>query len=58
MIDQLKKEPALLGTMVAAILPVAIICGLDPETGGAIGTMITVLVGVWIRSKVSPVVKA
>lgn len=50
----LQAEPALVGAAVAAILPVLLILGLDPELGGALATAVTFLVGLWVRSQVSP----
>ncbi len=48
----LKREPAVIGTTVAAIMPVLILFGVNPKIGGAIATAFTVLIGLWIRSKV------
>ena len=48
----LEKEPAVIGTTVAAIMPVLILFGLNPKIGGAIATAFTVLIGLWIRSQV------
>lgn len=48
----LRAEPAMIGTAVAAIIPVLLILGLDPTTGGALATAVTVLAGLWIRSQV------
>lgn len=47
-----EKEPAMIGTTVAAILPVLILFGVNPKIGGAIATAFTVLIGLWIRSQV------
>jgi hypothetical protein len=48
----LKSEPAMIGTAVAAIVPVLLVLGLDPTLGGAMATAVTVLAGLWIRSQV------
>jgi len=50
----LRDEPALVGTIVSAVIGLALVLGLDPAWGGAIGSLVTVLAGVWIRSSVYP----
>lgn len=50
----LRNEPALVGTIVSAVIGLALVLGLDPTLGGAIGALLTVIAGVWIRSSVYP----
>jgi hypothetical protein len=50
----LRDEPALVGTIVSAAIGLALVLGLDPTVGGAIGSLVTVLAGVWIRASVYP----
>jgi hypothetical protein len=50
----LRDEPALVGTIVSAAIGLALVLGLDPIIGGAAGSLITVVAGVWIRSSVYP----
>lgn len=50
----LRDEPALVGTIVSAAIGLALVLGLDPTVGGAIGSLVTVLAGVWIRGSVYP----
>ena len=50
----LRDEPALVGTIVSAVIGLALVLGLDPTLGGAIGSLLTVAAGVWIRSSVYP----
>jgi hypothetical protein len=48
----LKAEPAMIGAVTAAVLPVLLVFGLDPEVGGSLATAVTVLAGLWVRSRV------
>jgi len=50
----LRDEPALIGTGVAALLGLALVLGVDPTLGGAIGSLLTFMAGVWIRLRVYP----
>jgi hypothetical protein len=50
----LRDEPALVGTIVSAAIGLALVLGLDPTVGGALGSLVTVLAGVWIRASVYP----
>jgi len=50
----LRDEPALVGTIVSAIIGLALVLGLDPTLGGAIGSLLTIAAGIWIRSSVYP----
>lgn len=50
----LRDEPALVGTIVSAAIGLALVLGLDPTVGGALGSLLTVVAGVWIRSSVYP----
>jgi hypothetical protein len=47
-------SPALIGTGVAALLGLALVLGVDPKLGGAVGSLITFMAGVWIRLRVYP----
>ncbi len=50
----LRDEPALVGTIVSAAVTLALTLGIDPEVGGAVGALVTVLAGAWIRASVYP----
>lgn len=50
----LRDEPALVGTIVSAVIGLALVLGLDPTVGGAVGALVTVIAGVWIRASVYP----
>jgi len=50
----LRDEPALVGTIVSAAIGLALVLGLDPNVGGALGAFVTVVAGVWIRASVYP----
>ena len=50
----LRDEPALVGTIVSAAISLALALGVEPTLGAAIGGLVTVLAGVWIRSSVYP----
>lgn len=50
----LRDEPALVGTIVSAAIGLGLVLGLDPTVGAALGSLITVVAGVWIRSSVYP----
>jgi len=50
----LRDEPALIGTGVAALLGLALVLGVDPKLGGAVGSLLTFMAGVWIRLRVYP----
>jgi hypothetical protein len=50
----LKDEPALVGTIVSATISLALVLGIEPELGAAIGAFITVIAGAWIRASVYP----
>jgi hypothetical protein len=50
----LRDEPALVANIVSAIIGLALVLGVDPILGGAIGSLLTVAAGVWIRSSVYP----
>jgi hypothetical protein len=50
----LKDEPALVGTIVSAAISLALVLGIEPELGAAIGALVTVIAGAWIRSSVYP----
>ncbi len=54
----MSKEPAAVGTFAATILNAVVLfadLGLDGEQQGAIVTVITLIAGAFIRSKVTPV---
>jgi hypothetical protein len=50
----LRDEPALVGTIVSAAISLALVLGIEPELGAAIGAFVTVVAGAWIRSSVYP----
>jgi hypothetical protein len=50
----LQNEPALVGTIVSAAISLALVLGIEPELGAAIGALVTVIAGAWIRSSVYP----
>lgn len=50
----LKDEPALVGTIVSAAISLALVLGIEPELGAAIGALVTVVAGAWIRASVYP----
>ena len=50
----LRDEPALVGTIVSALIGLALVLGVDAQVGGAVGALLTVVAGVWIRSSVYP----
>lgn len=50
----LRDEPALVGTIVSAAIGLALVFGLDPNLGAALGAFVTVVAGVWIRASVYP----
>lgn len=50
----LRDEPALVGTIVSAAISLALVLGIEPELGAAIGALVTVVAGAWIRASVYP----
>lgn len=49
-----RDEPALVGTVVSALLGLALVLGVDTDIAGAVAALITVLAGIWIRASVYP----
>jgi hypothetical protein len=52
--QRLRDEPALVGTIVSAAISLALVLGIEPDLGAAIGALVTVVAGAWIRSSVYP----
>jgi hypothetical protein len=48
----LEDQPALIGTLVAATIGLAIALGVDATLGAAVGSVLTVAAGIWVRAKV------
>jgi prepilin signal peptidase PulO-like enzyme (type II secretory pathway) len=48
----LEDQPALVGTLVAAVIGLVIALGVNPTLGAAIGSVLTVAAGIWVRAKV------
>lgn len=49
-----RDEPALVGTVVSALVGLALVLGVDSDVAGAVAALITVLAGIWIRASVYP----
>jgi len=48
----LADQPALVGTLVSAFVGLALALGVDPTLGAAVGSILTVAAGLWIRANV------
>lgn len=49
-----RDEPALVGNVVAALLGLALVLGVDTDVAGAVAALLTVVAGIWIRASVYP----
>lgn len=49
-----RDEPALVANLVAALLGLALVLGVDSDVAGAAAALITVVAGIWIRASVYP----
>jgi hypothetical protein len=50
----LRDEPALVGNIVSAAITLALVLGIEPKLGAAIGALVIVIAGVWVRASVYP----
>lgn len=48
----LEDQPALIGTLSAAIVGLVIALGINPTVGASVGALLTVVAGIWVRAKV------
>lgn len=48
----LEDQPALIGTLAAAIVGLIIALGVNPTLGAAVGSLLTIAAGIWVRAKV------
>ncbi len=50
----LRDEPALVRSFVAALISLVLVLGVDPKLGAAVGSLLTIGAGIWIRASVYP----